>query len=276
MKKLGMIGMMMRPLLSAHILLMAVVLQMFLVHDDGRMVQAQTILDQFPNLFRGGRRNQTMQGSTLATESTLLAIQPIGTSRSRGSSLPSSSQGGLIRLDSRLWNQAVIEVELFDSSRYKFRQSLEDQPKAHSFYGRLVLENNDNDDEEDGTETSSISLVRTTVTPSQLPVITGSVHVQGILYQLRQLPSGDLILDQRGSFDESFEDEVELEDDDIRLVEWEGQKNFTKMGAGELEVDLPYGGQRWRKRRLHNNSTEARLLQNGDDGSLLDILVSLP
>ena len=246
------------------------------------------ILDQFPNLFRGGRRPESSSG-TNNNGDRLLAIQPVVASS--GSSSNSSQTAfpyqreGLIRLNPNVWHEAEIEVELFDaSSRYKFRQSPTDQPTPNMFYGILTAVDGDEstgsetdvaydqDDNEIILDSSIISLVQTTVTTSNIPVVTGSIHVDGTLYQIRQLPSGDLVLDQRGPFDE-FDPEVEIEDDDPDKSEWEvSSLEEGKIALSPLEVDVPPNRRNLRV-GSHNAST-ARALQSGDDGSQLDILVS--
>ena len=252
-----------------------------------RRADAQ-ILHQFPNLFRGGRRPESSSG-TNNNGDRLLAIQPIVVSS--GSSSNSSQNAfpyqreGLIRLNPNVWHEAEIEVELFDaSSRYKFRQSPTDQPTPNMFYGILTAEDGtegtdtdvaydqDNNESEIIPDSSIISLVQTTVTTSNIPVVAGSIHVDGTLYQIRQLPSGDIVLDQRGPFDE-FDPEVEIEEDDPDKSEWEvSPLDEGKIVVSALEVDVPPN--RRNLRIGSHNASSSRALQSGDDGSQLDILVS--
>ena len=284
-------------------MVLLVVLQLMVLQNS----QAQTIKEQFPNLFRGGRRQEQDKNTNIDSSTHLLAIRPIGNERSTNSGRSSGThasyqQAGLIRMSPNVWNQAEIEVELFQSSRYKFRQSPMDQPKPNLFYGNLMMDDdndttvdsgNSNGDDDNDMPGSRISLMQTTVTPSNIPVVTGSIHVQGTLYQIRQLPSGDLVLDQRGSFDD-FDEEVEIEDDgnmDIggNRSDWEALAAAALANNGlansgratdALEVDFPLDRRR-RRRHLEGSSRNAstadtnhRALQNGDDGSQLDILVS--
>lgn len=247
-------------------------------------------------------------------------------------------QQGFMRLSNEVWNQDEIEIQLFPSShtssssssynsnhnneggliRLTFQQSPMDQPKPNFFYGTRIRRNeelaNNNirkrhferdqgdeeeEEEEDNIVPDSISLVQTIVTMSRIPVITGSIHVEGVLYQVRQLPNGDLVVDQRG-IDGDFDDEIEIEEDDIggwqQASAARSSKTAAGSGEGLLQLDDAGGGDDRRYLASssaasvtaastpiqHNNSTgmellsaadKQRVLQNGDDGSELDIMV---
>lgn len=240
-----------------------------------QLVQGQ-IKRQFPNLFRGGRRPDSDDG-----KEPLLAIQPMpgrGEARRAQSNVTRNTfEEGFIQLDRHVWSQEEIEIQLFSSgaSRFRFRQSPSDQPKPNLFYGTM---GSDGDDIVD-----SISLVQTTVTQSQISVVTGSVHVNGNLYQIRQLPGGELVVSQRG-LDTDFDNEIEIEDEAAEAWVAPDEPNNNES----LEVDFPLHERRLGD--LPRNGTDAssslellfgdgvdphRLLQSRDDGSQLDIMVRI-
>ncbi|CAB9504868.1 Peptidyl-Asp metalloendopeptidase [Seminavis robusta] len=236
----------------------------------------------FPKLFRGSRsaedevRNNPKLVSIHAMDSNRTLHQP-----------RNMFQEGIIHLSNDVWTQDEIEVQLFpsggqQSATYHFRQKPSDQPKPNLFHG---YNDNDNDNDDDTGMADSISLVQTTVTASQIPVITGSIHVQGALYQIRQLPGGDLVVDQRGR-DEDFDDEIEIEDEEAEewvapdlpgnndlalevdfamdphrvLLAEEGSDSFSALQYGAASDDS----------HLHHRRN---LINNNDDGSRIDIMI---
>ena len=83
------------------------------------------IKQQFPNLFRGGRRPES-EGS----KEPLMAIQPVpgrDARRAHGVGSRNTMQEGFITLHPEVWSQEEIEIQLFasqyDNTRFRFRQS---------------------------------------------------------------------------------------------------------------------------------------------------------
>jgi hypothetical protein len=262
---------------------MAFLLVVMVVCATHPSAYSQTIRSQFPNLFRGSRR-PTNQDNNDDPLNFVVTIQPMATGET--TELPNSGgfQEGLIKLRDDVWNQEEIELQLFPgqrdqdrSSRFRFRQSPANQPKPDMFYGTTARESEE--DEED-----SISLIQSTVTSSRIPVVTGSIHVRGLLYQIRQLPSGDIVVQQRRQDD--FEDEFEIEDEDD-IEAWVAPDLPGNKDALEVDDTLD-------PRRLLPVVTEAssrnsssleltsdatnpynRRMQGNDDGSRLDIMVRI-
>jgi hypothetical protein len=219
---------------------------------------------EFPNLFRGSRSSQN------GDDSNLIAIQPLSSFDHDVDYL----KEGAIQISSDIWNKEEVNVQLFPhgdgSSWLKFRQSSMDQPTPNTFYGTL-------DVNDDGI-TDFISLVKTTVTSSHIPVVVGNVHVNGTLYQIRQLPNGELIVDNRGTADD-FDDEIEIED--ANAGEWEATEQSEEGEIDELELDFPLDRRR-RAVAVANDSNVSTIISADrslqsipDDGSTLDILVRL-
>ena len=244
--------------------------------------QAQTISDQFPHLFRGGRRPKQDHN---AKPSYFVAIEPVDAAGEKNTNPVQQARNafqkeGLIRLREDVWHQEEIEIQLFpsQSSRFRFRQSPTNQPVPNMFYGTAV-------DSGEGDDVDSISLLQSTVTGSRISVVTGSIHVHGTLYQIRQLPGRDLIVEQRSLDD--FDDEFEIEEDDMegRVASYLPEPKVT------LKVDNPGDPHRlllrpvdteasWRNSSFPNINPSLinanhRLMQGNDDGSRLDIMVHI-
>ena len=217
--------------------------------------------DPFPNLFRGRNR-----GSQKRANKSLVV-------RKRDY----LREGTLLRLDPDIWVQDEIDLTLFPTNEEdddddtllvrRFRQNPKDQPTPNQFFGKLVDLDNDR-------ESDFITLVNTTAASSKLSVITGTIHIEGSVYQIRQLPSGEILVENRGK-DSDFEEEIEIEEDD----NGDDTPNVTaKQGKDSLELHSPLD----RRRRVAVDSNASvlpydinrRQMQQGtDDGSQLDIMV---
>lgn len=279
------------------------------VQESLSLLQEEEERPDFSNLFRGNSRQRRKRKRKPKREkhkiegskSNIIAgIQPyfdndtyndieydqeyVHATTSSGSNNQDSSQGR-IQVSPNLWHEQQITVQLFASGKESklltFQQNLSDQPRLGYFYGTL-MDNYNNGIYNDDVPTNYIRLIQTNVTQNNIVVVIGTVHVNGMLYQIRQLPNGAITV--YGQSDDDFDEELgfgdnEFEDDEF-ILDYATTSSSNKQVELEplLEVDYEYLINRQQiMNTTYNDDGQQRHLQQQqswyDDGSQLDILV---